>query len=66
MAILFLFLGKRTSWGNDTQSCEVINLKNSVIDIKQKDSKEDTVRVMDQAIEHLSDYLNIGEGQYTE
>lgn len=42
-----------------------INLKKQMTDIKRKGAKEDTVRIMDKAIQHLRDYLDIRKGRYT-
>ena len=42
-----------------------VNIKKQLIDIKRKGAKEDTVRVMDQAIHHLKDYIEIREVRYT-
>lgn len=41
------------------------NFKKQLIEIKRKGAKEDTVRVMNQAIQHLRDFLDIQEGRYT-
>lgn len=66
LAILSLFLGSGIRLGEMARILvKKINLKKQLIDIKRKGAKEDTVRVMDQAIQHLRDYLDIREGRYT-
>ena len=66
LAILSLFLGSGIRLGEMTRILvRRINLKKQLIDIKRKGAKEDTVRVMDQAIQHLKDYLTIRESRYT-
>lgn len=66
LAILSLFLGSGIRLGEMARILvKKINLKKQLIDIKRKGAKEDTVRVMDQAIHHLKDYLEIREVRYT-
>lgn len=66
LAILSLFLGSGIRLGEMARLlAKKVHLKKQLIDIKRKGAKEDTVRVMDQAIQHLRDYLNIREGRYT-
>lgn len=66
LAILSLFLGSGIRLGELAHILvKKINLKKQLIDIKRKGSKEDTVRIMDQAIQHLRAYLDIRESQYT-
>lgn len=65
LAILSLFLGSGIRLGEMARILvKKINLKKQLIDIKRKGSKEDTVRVMDQAIEQLKAYLEIREDRY--
>lgn len=66
LAILSLFLGSGLRLGEMARILvKKINFKKQFIDIKRKGSKEDTVRVMDQALEHLKAYLDIRESRYT-
>lgn len=66
LAILSLFLGSGIRLGEMARILvKKVNLKKQLIDIKRKGSKEDTVRVMDQAIRHLRDYIEIREARYT-
>lgn len=66
MAILSLFLGSGIRLGEMARLLvKKVNLKKQLIDIKRKGAKEDTVRVMDQAIHHLKDYLEIRDARYT-
>lgn len=66
LAILSLFLGSGIRLGEMARILvKKINLKKQLIDIKRKGAKEDTVRVMDQAIHHLRGYLDIRESGYT-
>ncbi|EIM06316.1 site-specific tyrosine recombinase XerS [Planococcus antarcticus DSM 14505] len=66
LAILSLFLGSGIRLGETARILvKKINLKKQLIDIKRKGAKEDTVRVMDQAIQHVKDYLDIRETRYT-
>ena len=65
LAILSLFLGSGIRLGEMARILvKKINLKKQLIDIKRKGAKEDTVRVMDQAIQHLRNYLDVRDGQY--
>ena len=65
LAILSLFLGSGIRLGETARILvKKINLKKQVIDIKRKGAKEDTVRVMDQAVQHLKSYLDIREIRY--
>lgn len=65
LAILSLFLGSGIRLGEMARILvKKVNLKKQMIDIKRKGSKEDTVRVMDQAIHHLRDYIEIREARY--
>lgn len=65
LAILSLFLGSGIRLGELSRILvKKINLKKQFIDIKRKGSKEDTVRIMDQAIRHLKAYLEIRENRY--
>lgn len=66
LAILSLFLGSGLRLGEMARILvKKINLKKQLIDIKRKGAKEDTVQVMDQAILHLKNYLEIRETRYT-
>lgn len=66
LAILSLFLGSGIRLGEMARILvKKINLKKQFIDIKRKGSKEDTVRVMDQAIQHVKAYMDVREGRYT-
>ena len=66
LAILSLFLGSGLRLGEMARILvKKINLKKQLIDIKRKGAKEDTVQVMDQAILHLKNYLDIRETRYT-
>ncbi|EIM08334.1 site-specific tyrosine recombinase XerS [Planococcus antarcticus DSM 14505] len=65
LAILSLFLGSGIRLGEMARILvKKVFLKKQLIDIKRKGSKEDTVRVMDQAIHHLKDYIEIREARY--
>ncbi|WP_408634143.1 tyrosine recombinase XerS [Planococcus lenghuensis] len=65
LAILSLFLGSGIRLGETARMLlKKVNLKKQVIDIRRKGSKEDTVNVMDQAIEHVRAYLDIRESRY--
>src|SRR5690606_11106200 len=65
LAILSLFLGSGIRLGEIARILvKKINLKKKLVDIKRKGAKEDTVRVMDQAIQHLKVYLDIRESRY--
>ncbi|GKW46944.1 tyrosine recombinase XerS [Planococcus sp. NCCP-2050] len=65
LAILSLFLGSGIRLGELSRILvKKINLKKQFIDIKRKGSKEDTVRIMDQASRHLKAYLDIRESRY--
>lgn len=65
LAILSLFLGSGIRLGETARILtKKVNLKKQLIDIKRKGSKEDTVGVMDQAMDHLKSYLSIREGRY--
>ncbi|WP_223643620.1 tyrosine recombinase XerS [Planococcus sp. 4-30] len=65
LAILSLFLGSGIRLGETARILvKKINLKKQLIDIKRKGAKEDTVHVMDQAIQHLKSYLEIRESRY--
>lgn len=65
LAILSLFLGSGIRLGEMARILvKKVNLKKKLIDIKRKGAKEDTVRVMDQAIQHLKSYLDIRESRY--
>lgn len=66
LAILSLFLGSGIRLGEMARILvKKINLKKQLIDIRRKGAKEDTVRMMDQATQHLRDYLDIRDGRYT-
>lgn len=66
LAILSLFLGSGIRLGEMARILvKKVNLKKQLIDIKRKGAKEDTVRVMDQAIQHLKNYIEIREVRYT-
>lgn len=66
LAILSLFLGSGLRLGEMARILvKKINLKKQLIDIKRKGAKEDTVLVMNQAIQHLKNYLDIRETRYT-
>lgn len=66
LAILSLFLGSGIRLGETARILvKKINMKKQLIDVKRKGSKEDTVRIMDQANEHLKAYLSIRESRYT-
>lgn len=65
LAILSLILGSGIRLGETARILvKKINLKKQFIDIKRKGDKEDTVRVMDQASQHLKAYLDIRESRY--
>ena len=65
LAILSLFLGSGIRLGETAHILvKKINLKKQLIDIKRKGAKEDTVRIMDQATQHLKAYLDIRESRY--
>lgn len=65
LAILSLFLGSGIRLGETARILvKKINLKKQLIDIKRKGAKEDTVHVMDQAIQHLKSYLDVRESRY--
>lgn len=65
LAILSLFLGSGIRLGEMARILvKKINLKKQLIDIKRKGSKEDTVRVMNEAIQHLKVYMEIRENRY--
>ncbi|MGL3067074.1 MULTISPECIES: tyrosine recombinase XerS [Planococcus] len=67
LAILSLFLGSGIRLGEMARILvKKVNLKKQLIDLKRKGAKEDTVRVMDQAIQHLKEYIEIREARYTE
>ena len=66
LAILSLFLGSGIRLGEMARILvKKVNLKKQLIDIKRKGAKEDTVRVMDQAIQHLRNYIEIREVRYS-
>ncbi|MDQ0427188.1 site-specific recombinase XerD [Planomicrobium stackebrandtii] len=66
LAILSLFLGSGIRLGEMVRMLvKKVNLKKQMIDIKRKGSKEDTVRVMDQAFHHFREYIEIREAMYT-
>lgn len=66
LAILSLFLGSGIRLGEMARILvKKVNLKKQLIDIKRKGAKEDTVRVMDQAIQHVKNYIEIREARYT-
>jgi len=65
LAILSLFLGSGIRLGEMARLLiKKVNLKKQLIDIKRKGAKEDTVRIMDQASQHLKTYLDIRENRY--
>lgn len=65
LAILSLFLGSGIRLREMARILvKKVNPKKQLVHIKQKGSKEDTVRVMDQAIQHLRDYFDIREARY--
>ncbi|WP_233569643.1 tyrosine recombinase XerS [Planomicrobium sp. Y74] len=65
LAVLSLFLGSGIRLGEMARLLvKKINLKKQLIDIKRKGAKEDTVRIMDQATQHLKAYLDIRESRY--
>lgn len=65
LAVLTLFLGSGIRLGEMARILvKKINLKKQLIDIKRKGSKEDTVRIMEQAVNHLKAYLYIRESRY--
>ncbi|AQQ55419.1 tyrosine recombinase XerS [Planococcus lenghuensis] len=65
LAILSLFLGSGIRLAETAgMLTKKVNLKKKLIDIKRKGAKEDTVNIMDQAIEHLKAYLSIREARY--
>lgn len=65
LAVLSLFLGSGVRLGEMARILvKKINLKKQLIDVKRKGAKEDTVRIMDQAVQHLKAYLNIRESRY--
>ena len=65
LAVLSLFLGSGIRLGEMARILvKKINLKKQLIDIKRKGDKEDTVRIMDQASQHLKVYLDIRESRY--
>lgn len=65
LALLSLFLGSGIRLGEMSRILvKKINLKKQMIDIKRKGAKEDTVRIMDQATQHLNAYLAIRENRY--
>ena len=65
LAILSLLLGSGIRLGEMARMIvKKVNLKKQMIDIKRKGSKEDTVRVMNQAIHHLREYIEIREARY--
>lgn len=65
LSILSLFLGSGIRLGELARVLvKKINLKKQLIDIKRKGDKEDTVRIMTQASQHLKAYLGIRENRY--
>lgn len=65
LAILSLFLGSGIRLGEMARILvKKINLKKQLIEIKRKGAKEDTVRIMDQASQHLKAYLAMRESRY--
>ena len=65
LAILSLFLGSGIRLAETAGLLtKKVSLKKKLIDIKRKGAKEDTVNIMDQAIEHLKAYLSIREARY--
>lgn len=65
LSLLSLFLGSGIRLGEMARILvKKVNLKKQLIDIKRKGAKEDTVRIMDQAAQHLKAYLDIRENQY--
>lgn len=65
LAVLSLFLGSGIRLGEMARILvKKINLKKQLIDIKRKGAKEDTVRIMNQAVQHLKAYLDIRESRY--
>ncbi len=66
LAILSLFLESGIRLGEMARILvKKVNLKKQLIGIKRKGAKEDTDQVMDQAIQHLKDYIEIWEVRYS-